>query len=65
MNATKNSIFSQILFVADEFEYMQYVRSATVADMRVLRPTYWCHVVALQTRCEVFASVEFKLTKLG
>ena len=34
MNATKNSISSQILFVTDDFEYMQSVGSAAViADM--------------------------------
>ena len=33
----KNSIFSQILFVANDFEYMQYVGSAAaVADICVL-----------------------------
>ena len=45
LNATKNSIFSQIVFVTDDFEYMQSVGSvAIVADMSVLSSHDCLHV---------------------
>jgi len=62
MNATKNSIFSQILIVTDEFEYMQSVGSAAVfADMCVLSSRL--PIYTLVSRCcslDSFASVELK-----